>query len=141
MVTVPFVAFGTTIQFSIALATSYPPPDGNLPDELAVYILDGTREPLFPTADDLGCGSVFAIALDGTPDGDPRVFAPATLNPGSQLIVVAAPERAGGPGSAGGACTPCAIPPCTGASATTSAGPPAAPSSTSTGAMGPLPEK
>jgi hypothetical protein len=75
---VPFSSFGTTITFSVHLTTAVSGP-GKLPDEFSFYILGASGEPLFSTVDPLGANALIAEWVDGTPEGQATVFAPAIL--------------------------------------------------------------
>jgi hypothetical protein len=83
------VTFGTTVSFTLDLATSVS--SGGIPDAFAFYLLDSTQNP-FTTSDPTGADSLFAINITGpglTPDVYTSSSATATIAPGG---VTAIPE-------------------------------------------------
>jgi hypothetical protein len=89
---VNFISFGNSISFTLSIADIGPSP-GGLPDQFALFLLDATGFPLFPTSDPLGSDALFAIDITGAPGGDLSVFSPTVFTPPNSLdITVPSPN-------------------------------------------------
>ena len=82
---VPFVALGSSVIFSVQLPE--PTPSG-VPDEMAFFYLADSVTAAFPTADPLGTSALFAIDVTGQSGGDLSVFPPMQFVPPDTLRMV-----------------------------------------------------
>jgi PEP-CTERM motif len=81
------LVFGTAISFELHVPDLASDP-GGVPDQFALFLLDSSYMPLFPTSDPTGADALFVVDITGQPGGLPMAFSPATLVGGDVDIVV-----------------------------------------------------
>ena len=90
---VNFVTFANSVTFTLQLP-EIPPSGGSPPGEFALFMLDPSGLPLFPTADPSGANALFTIDVTGVSGGVRNVFSPAVLTPPNNIGITV-------PGAAG----------------------------------------
>ena len=78
--------FGNNISFTLSLSQSHTP--GGVPDQLALFLLDASGLPLFPTSDPLGADALFTIDITGVAGGLLSVFSPTSFTPPTSLQII-----------------------------------------------------
>jgi len=85
--TVNFTKFSNSITFTLQL-TENPPPGGGPPDEFALFLLNSSGLPPFPTSDPLGANALITIDITGAAGGLVNVFSPAVAGANNSVSVV-----------------------------------------------------
>lgn len=91
-----FNAFGNGVTFQFEPSQTFSA--GQVPDQLSLFMLDSTDQPLFPTADPLAANALLTVDINGAPGGHVAAFAPTVLtSPSSFQITVPPLAPVGGP--------------------------------------------
>lgn len=86
------LTLGRTVRFTLDLTEQAPVGVGSTPDSFAFFLLDApASSPRFATTDPTGAGALFAVDIDGTPDGRLYTFAPTGTEPAGNWTVTAVP--------------------------------------------------
>lgn len=83
---VNFAHFSNSIAFQLDLS-QIPPTGGAPPAEFALFMLDASGLPIFPTGDPSGADALFTFDVTGTPSGVLNFYDPTTLAPPNNINV------------------------------------------------------
>jgi hypothetical protein len=83
---VTFTKFASTVTFTLQVS-AIPPPMATPPAEFALFLLNSSGLPLFPTSDPSGVDALFTVDVTGAPAGVLNVFSPTVSGPNNSLDI------------------------------------------------------